>query len=46
MSDKSFVFDFFLIGSFFAIAICNIFDKIEQHDDEIKKLNSRLEKKT
>ena len=42
MSDKSFVFDFFLIGSFFAIAICNIFDKIEQHDDENKKYRSEI----
>ena len=46
MTDRSFFFDVFLIGgSFIAIVICNILDKIEQHDDEIRKLNSRLEKK-
>ena len=46
MTDRSFFLNVFLIsGSFIAIVICHIFDKIEQHDDEIKKLNSRLEKK-
>ena len=44
MSDRSFFFEVFLIsGSFIAIVICHIFDKIEQHNGEIEELFSRLE---
>ena len=47
MSDRSFFFDVFLIGvacTTIYWATVYLFDKIEQHDDEIEKLSSRLEK--
>ena len=47
MSDRSFFFDVFLIGVACATIYCAtvyLFDKIEQHDDEIEELFSRLEK--
>ena len=47
MSDRSFFFDVFLIGVACATIYCAtvyLFDKIEQHDYEIEKLSSRLEK--
>ena len=50
MSDKSFcdqLFDAFLLGGYYAVIVSATFyliDKINQHDDEIKELFSRLEK--
>ena len=47
MSDRSFFFDVFLIGGACVTIYCAtvyLFDKIDQHDDEIEKLYSRLEK--
>ena len=46
MSDKAIFFDAFLIGGVcitIFCAACYLFDKIEKHDDEIGRLNSRLE---
>ena len=46
MTGKSPFFDIFTLGTATAIYFATIylFDKIEQHDDEINKLSSRLEK--
>ena len=50
MSDRSFysnLIDTFLLGGTyiaFLYTTCYLIDKIEQHDDEIEKLSSRLEK--
>ena len=47
MSDRSFFFDVFLIGGACTTIYCAtsyLFNKIDQHDDEIEKLYSRLEK--
>ena len=50
MSDKSFcdqLYDAFLFGGTAAVIVCATFyliDKINQHDDEIEELFSRLEK--
>ena len=48
MTDRSFFFDVFLISGACTTIYCAtsyLFNKIDQHDDEIRKLNSRLEKK-
>ena len=47
MPVKSLIFEAFLIGGTCSAIYCAtvyLFDKIDQHDDKIEKLHSRLEK--